>query len=368
MTRLVVVLGMHRSGTSFIAQILNKLGVELSDTLVGPKRDNPDGFFEDLYVVTQNKLIEEILGRSHSRPSGIFRNPSGWLRNEGVIDIGHNLRNYISTSVAESESDLWGFKDPRTMRWIRLYLEIFDELQIAPAFIVCLRNPSSIIRSMSVRSELSRNTAELILLRHYAELIDSWERINATIVEYENLFLDTERELCRLAHEFEYRGDLEELIALVRECGEKYSPLQKAHQDQSEHECCELTRDVYSFLGGSTKPANDVAEIRRKIRYVFDAAAGYEDSFSRRRVMADNLYLSQRTINTLQRSLSESKAANESLRQTNDRIAEKNRTLESTNRRLRAQNKELESLKSSILVRLNQKLLSALGRTKRRAD
>ena len=42
----VIVLGMHRSGTSLVAELLFRMGFQIGNNLIGPLADNPTGFFE----------------------------------------------------------------------------------------------------------------------------------------------------------------------------------------------------------------------------------------------------------------------------------------------------------------------------------
>jgi hypothetical protein len=59
-SRAVCVMGMHRSGTSFVAGALRFLGVSLGDParLLKPGSDNPLGYVE---VATLVQLDEEVL-------------------------------------------------------------------------------------------------------------------------------------------------------------------------------------------------------------------------------------------------------------------------------------------------------------------
>ncbi|MGC8480244.1 MAG: sulfotransferase family protein, partial [Acidimicrobiales bacterium] len=60
--RIVVVFGMHRSGTSALTHALEPLGISLGDHLLGPSPEvNAKGFFEDIDIFLHN---EEIL-RAH---------------------------------------------------------------------------------------------------------------------------------------------------------------------------------------------------------------------------------------------------------------------------------------------------------------
>ena len=54
---ILIILGMHRSGTSCITRIFNLLGVTLGEELLDPASDNPKGFWENWYLVQINKQI-----------------------------------------------------------------------------------------------------------------------------------------------------------------------------------------------------------------------------------------------------------------------------------------------------------------------
>src|SRR3982751_5359505 len=60
---IVVVLGMHRSGTSLLSNMLHMLGVDMADTTdhVSPK--NPGGFWERPELVAIHDEILEAIGR-----------------------------------------------------------------------------------------------------------------------------------------------------------------------------------------------------------------------------------------------------------------------------------------------------------------
>ena len=64
-SKLVVVLGMHRSGTSVITKALECVGVELGNNLMEAAiGDNDLGFFEDLEIVNFN---DELLAECNKK-------------------------------------------------------------------------------------------------------------------------------------------------------------------------------------------------------------------------------------------------------------------------------------------------------------
>jgi len=60
----VCIAGMHRSGTSMIAQLLNLSGIFFGDEakLMPPHPDNPKGYWENLDLVEINESVLKSLG------------------------------------------------------------------------------------------------------------------------------------------------------------------------------------------------------------------------------------------------------------------------------------------------------------------
>src|SRR5437773_8673772 len=76
---IVMVLGMHRSGTSLCSHVLSALGVDMADTLAGhgmkgPAPANPKGYWERWEIVEFHDRIFNLLNRS-LWPPGADRQP-----------------------------------------------------------------------------------------------------------------------------------------------------------------------------------------------------------------------------------------------------------------------------------------------------
>ena len=56
LTRVVPILGMHRSGTSMLAGALQQLGLELGSPLLAATPDNPHGYWENSFVVMRASM------------------------------------------------------------------------------------------------------------------------------------------------------------------------------------------------------------------------------------------------------------------------------------------------------------------------
>src|SRR5580700_10564551 len=79
--RAIVVIGMHRSGTSPITRGLKALGVELGEDLMEPvPEDNPTGFWEFKPIYDLNERILASIGMSWNSVGLV--DSTAWLRPE----------------------------------------------------------------------------------------------------------------------------------------------------------------------------------------------------------------------------------------------------------------------------------------------
>ncbi|HJP99138.1 MAG TPA: hypothetical protein VJ862_11295, partial [Rhodanobacteraceae bacterium] len=74
--KVILVLGMHRSGTSAVTRCLNLLGAEVGSKLLPPAEDNRSGFWEHAEVVA---VHEELLGDLDRVWHDGRALPEGWL-------------------------------------------------------------------------------------------------------------------------------------------------------------------------------------------------------------------------------------------------------------------------------------------------
>src|SRR5580658_495194 len=110
-SRAILVLGMHRSGTSALTRGLQALGVYLGNDFLSPKPDNPTGYWEDKNITELNERLLATLGLKWEDVALI--DDTRW--NEPKIEV---LRAEAVTYLQScfKGRPLWGFKDPRTIR------------------------------------------------------------------------------------------------------------------------------------------------------------------------------------------------------------------------------------------------------------
>lgn len=137
----LVVLGMHRSGTSMVGGVLARLGVNMGENYYeGKISANPLGFYEDLDFLELNKeIIKKAGGSWHNPPaeSSILSQEESFL-----------LR---ITDLLAQKKGIWGWKDPRTCLTIKLYEKYLKNVY----YIVCHRDLKSIAESLYKRNKFS---------------------------------------------------------------------------------------------------------------------------------------------------------------------------------------------------------------------
>ncbi|KKM91171.1 hypothetical protein LCGC14_1231190 [marine sediment metagenome] len=117
---IVIVVGMHRSGTSALAGTLQANGIcmgEEGDFFPPPMKENPKGFFENRRFRTINDhLLREWTYRVKSFDPAVPK----WCREcSGSIHLQMDavVRHY------HDRYDAWGWKDPRTCLTLRPWLD-----------------------------------------------------------------------------------------------------------------------------------------------------------------------------------------------------------------------------------------------------
>lgn len=131
---ILVILGMHRSGTSLTTNWLQQCGLNIGNQLEGKKISNPDGHFEDLDFLN---LHEEIL-TSKEVPYHGTENPNDFIisneQEQKIIQLVENK------NIAKE----WGWKDPRTCLFLNVYRRIIPEAN----YLTILRPYTEIIDSL----------------------------------------------------------------------------------------------------------------------------------------------------------------------------------------------------------------------------
>jgi len=193
--KLIMVLGMHRCGTSALTRGLQALGVSLGDNLMPPHPDvNARGYWEDLDVYALNIDVLKHIGRRWFDLSPVGEPQLCSLRHNGFVDKAVEL---LRSKLADRE--IFGFKDPRTSRLMPFWREVVRDLGCEAACVIALRHPLSAAESLSRRDQFSPVHSHLLWLAHMLESVAGSAGLPRLVVDYDRLLERPFEQLERIA-------------------------------------------------------------------------------------------------------------------------------------------------------------------------
>src|SRR5438067_8461577 len=135
----VMVLGMHRSGTSLCSHVLSALGLDMTDNMappyaasVGP--DNPKGHWERHELIEFHDRILGFFNRGYYTSFHDFGLPVAWWAEPQVVEVRREITAFLEQRMG---GGYFGFKDPRTVRLMPMWHQIINDLKLAPKIIYC---------------------------------------------------------------------------------------------------------------------------------------------------------------------------------------------------------------------------------------
>lgn len=181
----VLVLGMHRSGTSATASALGERGFALGDELVPAAADNPEGYFEHAAAVRINDELLRGLGRSWQDLRAL---PAGWLSSESVDAATEAFDDEMRPFFAAHRP--WALKDPRLCRVLPFWRKQLAAANERPACLLVLRHPAEVASSLQRRDHMPAELAHVLWLRHVLESLEASQNLPRTSLDYATLLAD----------------------------------------------------------------------------------------------------------------------------------------------------------------------------------
>jgi len=137
---IILVMGMHRSGTSALAGMLHSGGIFMGDQLVGQSRNNPKGHFEDRYLLSLDNQILGFFG-------GSWRNvPENMEYKNLPLQISAKM---VGLHKSYEDKKIRGWKDPRMPVLFPVWYEVLKAEEIV--FLHVVRHPEEVLQSLRKR-------------------------------------------------------------------------------------------------------------------------------------------------------------------------------------------------------------------------
>lgn len=180
----VVVLGMHRSGTSAAARAINLLGVPIgdpADLIEAEPSSNPTGHWESGALAAFNDRLLQLGGGTWSSPPEL---PAAWEREPAVRRLADEARETFERTHPDRT---WMWKDPRLCLTLPFWRRV---LTASLAAVLVVRHPVEVARSLEARNGLALEAGLSLWERYNRAALDAMAGLPALVTTYESLLAD----------------------------------------------------------------------------------------------------------------------------------------------------------------------------------
>ena len=181
----LMIMGMHRSGTSAITGALGQLGPALPFDLMGPGVGNEKGHWEPEGIVALN---DEILASAGSNWEDWGRFNPDWFASAHYHPALEKAR--LALRASFGDAPLFLLKDPRICRFVPFWIDVLKYEGVEPQFLLVLRDPTSVAASLAERDGMEHGYAYLLWLRHMLEAESATRGRDRVICTFDQLLDD----------------------------------------------------------------------------------------------------------------------------------------------------------------------------------
>lgn len=160
----VLVVAMHRSGTSALSRILNIIGCDTSNNLMPDNEWNEKGYWESARI---SEINEKILRSGGSEWDNWQQFNQNWFRSPAVEAYREQATACIDAEF--KNSNLFVMKDPRFCILMPFWRDVLNSMQIEPIVIHTLRHPLDVAHSIQRRDGFLISKGILLWLRYMLE-------------------------------------------------------------------------------------------------------------------------------------------------------------------------------------------------------
>ena len=190
----ILVLGMHRSGTSALTWLLGRLGAALPRDAIEASGDNARGYWESQALVRADDQLLRVVRSSWFDPRAL---DFSRLSADGLRSRKNRIREAIESGWGDAA--LLAIKDPRQCRCVPVIVDVLNEMGIEPRALLMLRSPAEIAGSLASRDGTTPAYAHLLWLRHMIDAERATRGLMRAVVDYDAMLGDWRGTMTRIA-------------------------------------------------------------------------------------------------------------------------------------------------------------------------
>jgi len=185
--RVLLALGMHRSGTSALAGLLCQQGFQAPHNPDGGDAHNPTGYWEPQQIrAFHNSLLE---GAQSSWEDPLL--PVLPWQPQNLMTALADLEQALAADFPAPDPQAVALiKDPRQCRLLPVWNDLFERRPYQVAVVLAVRQPEAVAASLVSRDQLPLDRALLLWLSHTLEAERTTRQLPRLVLSYEQLLQD----------------------------------------------------------------------------------------------------------------------------------------------------------------------------------
>lgn len=259
----VIVLGMHRSGTSALSSVLATSGYNMGKRLFGPQAGvNERGFFENSGAVGINERLLDALATQWDQPA--FLPNVDTMREDP--ELRERLHRFLNAHYLGST--LWGLKDPRVSILEPLWTEAIKRSGANLRCILIVRNPFEVADSLHRRDRFPVEKSLMLWLNYNIRSLKTACRERTAIITYSDLVTDSKEAVGAMQERLELPGiSLDRLSSLI---DPSLYRSRKSDTWVEETPIARLASQLYTLIESDKVSAEVVSEIECSYQSILD--------------------------------------------------------------------------------------------------
>jgi hypothetical protein len=190
----LVVLGMHRSGTSAMTRTLSLCGAVLPAEIMPPSAGNLTGHWEPRRVARFNDRLLHAAGSSWD---DFFRPRALWSDPDALAEAIAGARELLRQDYGDNNLIL--LKEPRISRLLDIWRAALEQEGFAPAYVIMVRDPGEVAASLRQRNAMPDHKGLLLWVAHMLAAERGTRGARRIFVEFDRLLEDPQAVIDRVA-------------------------------------------------------------------------------------------------------------------------------------------------------------------------
>ena len=193
---LLVVLGMHRSGTSALTGALAKSGAFPGTQLMPATADNPEGYWECAPVV---RLNDQVLQRLGARWDSVAPLPAGWMAIPAIEALRAEADRIVAAQFGDAKFAV--LKDPRLCRLLPFWRDTFAAAGFTLSCALMIRRPMEVAASLARRDQFAPEKSLALWYTHLVTAERDSRGLPRSTIAYDALLADSAGVIARVCDE-----------------------------------------------------------------------------------------------------------------------------------------------------------------------